>query len=92
MSSSSAPSTVSSAIPRQRSLRKAFAGNNIEERFKLDFGQGSNGVIVDGSGGSIGFSLDDAPESDYTSGRVKITHLNGVGLPDHAPTNMEDGC
>jgi hypothetical protein len=47
---------------------------------------------VDGSGGSIGVSVDDAPASDYVSGRVKIAHLNGVGLPDQAPTNMEDGC
>jgi hypothetical protein len=73
-------------------LRKVFAGYKIEEHFDMDFGQGTNGVIVSGAGGSIGFSLADGPRTDYTSGRATITFLNGVGLPDHAPTSMEDGC
>ncbi len=73
-------------------LRNAFRGYRIEERFDLDFGQGTNGVIVTGGGGAIGFSLDDAPAADYASGRVKVTFLHGVGVPGHAPSNMEIGC
>lgn len=73
-------------------LRTAFAGHQIEEHFNYDFGQGSNGVIVNGPGGTIAFSLADAPSSGYASGQAKITRINGVGLPGHAPTNAEDGC
>lgn len=73
-------------------LRTAFAGHRIEEHLNYDFGQGSNGVVVNGPGGAISFSLADVPSPDYTSGRAKITHINGVGLPGHAPTNAEDGC
>jgi pimeloyl-ACP methyl ester carboxylesterase len=73
-------------------LRNAFRGYRIEERFDTDFGQGTNGVIVDGGGGAIGFSLDDAPVADYSSGRVKVTFLHGVGITGHAPSNMETGC
>jgi hypothetical protein len=73
-------------------LRSAFAGYRFEEHFDQDFGQGANGIVVDGSGGSIGFSLADAPRSDYSSGRVEVTLLHGVGLTGHAPSMMEDGC
>lgn len=34
-------------------LRTAFADHQIEEHFNYDFGQGSNGVIVNGPGGTI---------------------------------------
>lgn len=73
-------------------LRAAYAGHRIDEYLDLDFGQGSNGVVVDGPGGSIAFALADGPRSDYTSGRALITYLPGVGLPGHAPTNAESGC
>lgn len=73
-------------------LRAAFAGYQIEEHLDGDFGQGTNGVIVNGPGGAIGFGIDDAPASDYTSGNVAIRYLAGVGLPGHAPTLAEDGC
>ncbi|SFR03883.1 Putative serine esterase [Lentzea waywayandensis] len=73
-------------------LRTAFAGHQIEEHLDHDFGQGSNGVIVNGPNGAIAFSLADAPSADYVSGRAAITYLNGVGLRGHAPTSAEDGC
>ena len=44
--------------------------------FNLDFGQGANGVVVNGPGGSIAFGLDDAPNADYTSGRAAIRKAN----------------
>jgi hypothetical protein len=73
-------------------LRTVFADFQIEEHFDADFGQGTNGVIVNDQDGAIAFSLADAPAADYASGRVEISFINGVGLPGHAPTNMEDGC
>jgi hypothetical protein len=73
-------------------VRKAFAGYEIEEHLAADFGQGGNGVIINGPGGSIGLSLADATPADYVSGRAAISFLNGVGVPGHAPTNREDGC
>jgi pimeloyl-ACP methyl ester carboxylesterase len=73
-------------------LRTAFADYQIEEHLDLDFGQGTNGMIVNGPGGAIGFSLDEASASDYASGNATISYLAGVGLPGHAPTLMEDGC
>jgi hypothetical protein len=73
-------------------LRTAYTGYTIHEYLDLDFGQGSNGVIVDGPGGSIAFSLADGSPADYDTGQATITFLNGVGLPGHAPTNMELGC
>ena len=73
-------------------LRTAYANYTIHEFLGLDFGQGSNGVIVDGPGGSIGFSLADATPGEYATGRVTITFLNGVGVRGHAPTNTENGC
>jgi hypothetical protein len=73
-------------------LRSAYADYTIHEYLDLDFGQGSNGVIVDGPGGSIAFSLSDATPFDYATGQATITFLNGVGVPGHAPTNMETGC
>ena len=73
-------------------LRAAFGGYAIEEHFDQDFGQGGNGVIVTGPAGAIGFSLSDAPKSDYQSGRATITLIHGVGLPGHAPSLREDGC
>ncbi|MBE8518368.1 alpha/beta hydrolase [Amycolatopsis sp. H6(2020)] len=73
-------------------LKTAFRGYRIEERFDMDFGQGSNGVIVNGGGGAIGFSLDGVSAADFASERAKVTYLNGVGLPGHAPSNMETGC
>ena len=73
-------------------LRAAFASYQIEEHLDGDFGQGSNGVIVNGPGGSIGLGLDDAPASEYATGRATISYLAGVGIPGHAPTLTEDGC
>ncbi|PRY38851.1 hypothetical protein CLV43_108251 [Umezawaea tangerina] len=73
-------------------VRKAFAGYEIEEHLAADFGQGSNGVIINGPSGSIGLSLTDATPTDYASGRPTVSFLNGVGVPGHAPTNKEDGC
>lgn len=73
-------------------LRAAYAGHRIDEFFDLDFGQGGNGVVVNGPDGAIAFSLTDGPPSDYTSGRATVTYLAGVGLPGHAPTLREDGC
>jgi pimeloyl-ACP methyl ester carboxylesterase len=73
-------------------LRTAFAGHQIEEHLDHDFGQGTNGVIVNGPGGAIAFSLAEAPPTDYASGRARITYLNGVGTRGHAPTSAEDGC
>ncbi|HWM05744.1 MAG TPA: hypothetical protein VNP92_25670 [Actinophytocola sp.] len=73
-------------------LRTAFAGYEIEEHLDGDFGQGTNGVIVNGSGGAIGFGLDDAATTDYASGIATISYLAGVGRPGHAPTLTEDGC
>ena len=73
-------------------VRKAFAGYEIEEHLAADFGQGGNGVIVNGPGGSIGLTLADATSADYASGRAAVSFLNGVGVPGNAPTNREDGC
>jgi hypothetical protein len=73
-------------------LRTAFRGYRIEEHFDTDFGQGTNGVIVNGREGAIGFSLDGTSAADFASGRAKVTYLNGVGVPGHAPSNMETGC
>ncbi|MEU0885675.1 hypothetical protein ABZ345_44435 [Lentzea sp. NPDC005914] len=73
-------------------LRTAFSGHQIEEHLDHDFGQGTNGVIVNGPGGSIAFGLADASPADYTTGRARITYLNGVGIRGHAPTSAEDGC
>ncbi len=73
-------------------LRTAFTGQQVEEYLDLDFGQGTNGVVVTGSGGSMGFSLAEASSAEYSSGQATITYLNGVGLPGNAPTNSENGC
>ncbi|MEV8443269.1 alpha/beta hydrolase [Actinosynnema sp. NPDC051121] len=73
-------------------LRAAYAGYRIDEFVNLDFGQGTNGVVVDGPGGEIAFSLSDGPPSDYASGRATVTYLAGVGVPGHAPTPVETGC
>lgn len=48
-------------------LRTVFAGYRIEEHFDADFGQGSNGVIVNGQGGAMAFSLDDASATTPSS-------------------------
>ncbi|MFI5591808.1 hypothetical protein ACIA5G_42640 [Amycolatopsis sp. NPDC051758] len=73
-------------------LRKAFTGYSIDEQLDLDFGQGSNGVVVSSAQGAIGFGLEDGSPGDYAAGRAKVTYLAGVGSPGHAPTNREDGC
>ncbi len=73
-------------------LRKAFAGYTIDEQLDLDFGQGSNGVVVSSAKGAIGFGLENGSQNDYTAGRAKVSYVAGVGLPGHAPTNREDGC
>lgn len=72
--------------------RNAFRAYQIEEHFGLDFGQGTNGIVVNGQSGAIGLSLEEAPASEYVSGRAKITYLHGVGLTGYAPSNMETGC
>lgn len=61
-------------------LRTAFAGYRIEEHFKADFGQGTNGVIINDQDGAIAFSVADAPAVDYASGRVEISYINCVGV------------
>ncbi|WP_104526040.1 hypothetical protein [Blastococcus atacamensis] len=75
-------------------VREVFSrpGHQISELLDLDFGQGTNGVIITSSGGAIGLALDDASPADYASGAATVSHVAGVGLPGHAPTNMEDGC
>lgn len=73
-------------------LRTAFRGHQIHEYLDLDFGQGTNGVVVDGPRGAIAFSLDEATPAEYASGQATITYIDGVGVPGHAPTAMEIGC
>ncbi|MCU1685174.1 MAG: putative serine esterase [Amycolatopsis sp.] len=73
-------------------LRTAFRGYQIHEYLNLDFGQGTNGVVVDGPGGAIAFSLDTAAPAQYASGQATVTFVNGVGVSGHAPTAMEIGC
>ncbi|WP_372671096.1 hypothetical protein [Amycolatopsis kentuckyensis] len=73
-------------------LRKAFAGYTIDEQLDLDFGQGSNGVVVSSAKGAIGFGLEDRSQADYAAGQAKVSYIVGVGLPGHAPTNREEGC
>lgn len=73
-------------------LRAAYRGHGIHEYLDLDFGQGTNGVVVDGPGGAIAFGLDEATPAQYASGQARITSIDGVGIPGHAPTAMEIGC
>lgn len=73
-------------------VRKAFTGYTVEEHLDGDFGQGSNGVIINSGAGAIGLGLADASASDYASGGVKIDYVAGVGLPGQAPSRREDGC
>jgi hypothetical protein len=75
-------------------VRSAFSrpGYRVEEKLDLDFGQGTNGVIVDGPGGSIGLSLEEASAAAYANGQATVTYLAGVGTPGNAPSLMEDGC
>lgn len=70
-------------------MRTAFRGYQIDERLDFDFGQGTNGVIVNGPGGSIAMGLADTTESDYATGRATITYLSGVGLPGRAPPSWK---
>jgi pimeloyl-ACP methyl ester carboxylesterase len=67
-------------------------GYQVEEKVDLDFGQGSNGVIVDGPGGSIGLGLEDASAADYANGQATVSYVVGVGTRGNAPTLAEDGC
>jgi hypothetical protein len=73
-------------------VRTAFTGYRIDEYLDANFGQGSNGIVINGPGGSIGLSLSDASQAEYAAGRATISFVNGVGLPGNAPNNMEDGC
>lgn len=73
-------------------VRTAFRNETVDERLDYDFGQGTNGVIVTGDGGSIGLGLADVSSEDYASGRAAVDYVAGVGLPGHAPSRMEDGC
>lgn len=73
-------------------VRAAFQRYIVEEHLDDDFGQGTNGVVVTGDGGSIGLGLADVPVDDYTSGGATVDYVAGVGTPGRAPTRMEDGC
>jgi hypothetical protein len=75
-------------------VRAAFGrpGYSLDELLDSDFGQGSNGVIVNGPGGAIGLALDDASVAEYTAGTATVVWIAGVGIPAHAPNAMESGC
>jgi pimeloyl-ACP methyl ester carboxylesterase len=75
-------------------IRSTFhrPGYQVEEKVDLDFGQGSNGVIVDGPGGSIGLGLEDTSAAAYASGQATVSYVVGVGTRGNAPTLAEDGC
>ena len=60
--------------------RQAYAGLHIEEHLDQSFGQGSDGILVRGTGGWIGLSI--------ASGHVDSIQ---VGDYEHA-TNAEAGC
>jgi hypothetical protein len=71
-------------------IRDAFRGAQyqLEEHLDLDFGQGTNGVVVRGPGGAIGLGLQDG----VTDGSATVTWVAGVGLADNPPTAAETGC
>ena len=75
-------------------VRSAFSGAGYESEEILDgnFGQGLNGVIVNGPGGAIGLGLDDASAAEYAAGTPTVNWIAGVGLPGDAPTASETGC
>ena len=64
----------------QAEVLKAYAGRTVETHLAGDFGQGSDGILVGGAGGWIGFSLDNGFVSSIK-----------VGDKIHA-TNDEAGC
>ena len=75
-------------------VRAAFArpGYRVVEKLALDFGQGTNGVVVEGPGGAIGLGLDNASAGAYRAGTATVSYVAGVGTPGNAPTLVEDGC
>lgn len=71
-------------------IREVFGGPEfrIEEYLDADFGQGTNGVVVHGPGGSIGLALDGGVADEIAA----VTWVAGVGLPESPPTAAETGC
>lgn len=68
-------------------LRTAFTGRQIEEHFNYDFGQGSNGVVVNGPGGAIAFSLADAPAPTTRQAKPRsLVSTAWAYLVTHPPT------
>lgn len=53
-------------------VRSAYAGYPIEERMDGSMGQGSNGIIVTGPGGYIGFSIDSGVVSGIKVGNSPL--------------------
>jgi hypothetical protein len=75
-------------------VRSAFnrPGYQVVEMLDLDFGQGSNGVVVNGPDGSIGLGLEDVSAAEYANGSATVGWVAGVGIADNAPTARETGC
>ena len=68
-------------------VEEAYAKYSLKRYYDNDFGQGANGLVVVGPGGSIGFSLEGNPTADRLTTITDIVVGEGV----HA-TAAESGC
>jgi hypothetical protein len=69
-------------------IRTSFVGYKIDEYLNNDFGQGTDGVVVTGPGGSIGFTVSQPLSSD--TGLATVIAIK-VADANHA-TAAEVGC